>query len=282
MAQEQSIKYTSIKSVLDDIYSMVPDVDWNEEKMLEWVAKGYRKLNLPSKYVEKVAFIDVSNHQGALPTELKYINQMFYREGPSTTTEEDLEEIAKITGIEEDKPFYRLMVNADEFHQRIYESNYFTRYYQPLRRYDGHFGFQPCTQDIPRTNCQHHYSYEGDYIMTSFSTGCIMLSYLAYQKDCDGLDMIPDDEVLKDALFHFAMYRYWMSRSIMQEQGSMQRMRYHQQMYTHNSKRAAARLNMPDTDGWENLKNLTQRLVPRSNFYDSGFSRISNRENIKF
>ena len=94
--------------------------------------------------------------------------------------------------------------------------------------------------------------------------------------------MIPDDEVLKDALFHFVMYRFWLARSMTGEQGSAQQYMYHQQQYSHMGKRAVARLNMPTVDGLENIKNLTQRLVPRSNLYDTAFSRLSNRENIRF
>jgi len=278
MIHSEGIQYISIKSVLDDVHSMVPDIDWDEGKMLEWIAKGYRKLNLPSKYVEKVAFLEVIEHTTALPADLKYINQIFYKENVVFPTEDELAEIRKITGISEDDPSYEHMFFAEEFLTRIQQSNLDSSY-RPLRRYDGHFGFQNCTQDIPRSNCVHQYSYEGTFITTSFQRGCAMLSYLAYVKDCDGLDMIPDDEVLKEALLHHALYRFWLSRAMSHEQGSIRQYQFHQQMYSHMSRRAVARLNMPTIDGMENIKNLTQRLVPRSNLYDTAFSRISNREN---
>ena len=54
MINEKVIKYISIESVMDDIHSMVDDIDWDEDKMLEWAVKGYRKLHLPAKFVESV------------------------------------------------------------------------------------------------------------------------------------------------------------------------------------------------------------------------------------
>jgi|32_taG_2_1085360.scaffolds.fasta_scaffold32715_2 hypothetical protein len=278
-----SINYIPLETVLDDIHSMVPDIDWDEGIFLEWAAKGYRKLNLPAKYEEVVTFIPIVDHVGSLPKDLIHINQMFYKCSTELLTKEESDYIAQITGIEEDKPFYRLIEDPERFFQQIKDATYwFNEYYRPLRKYSGNFGFAPCTQDIPRNNCEHHYVREGCAIRTSFSNGCIILSYKRRVVGKDGLDLIPDDEVLKDALFHFCMYRFWMSRSMSHEQGTLQQYRFHLQMYDHMGKRAVARLNFPDLDQMENLSNYNQRLVPRSNLYDSAFSRLSNRENINF
>lgn len=279
---EHSINYVPLESILDDIHSMVPDIDWDEDRFLEWAAKGYRKLNLPAKYEEAVTFLPVEDHTSSLPKDLVHINQMFYRD-METLTEEELEAIAKITGIEEDKPFYRLIEDPQGFFERIGKATYFYKdYYRPLRRYSGHFAFEDCTQDIPRTNCVHQYVRNGEMIRTSFKKGCVILSYKRRVTGCDGLDLIPDDEVLKDALFHFCMYRFWMARSMAHEQGAINQYRFHLRMYSHMSKRAVARLNYPDIDLMENIKNNNQRLVPRANFYDRGFSQLSNREDISF
>jgi hypothetical protein len=278
----EGVKYISLKSIADDVYSMIPDVDFDEEKVLEWAAKGYRKLNLPAKYEDKTAFMKVEDHRGTLPVDLKYINQIFFREFNSVSEDPEILELMQdVTGLSPDKPFYEHMANANSFLEGVWENNSFQKFFSPLRRYDGHFDFVPCTQDIPRQNCTHQYVYENDFITTSFRNGCCIISYKAYVKDCDGIDMIPDDEVLKDAIFHFVMYRYFLSRSMIHEQGSERHYTYHQSQYSHLGKRAVARLNMPTIDGLENIKNLTQRLVPRSNLYDSAFSRLSNRENNK-
>ena len=280
---EHSINYVSLESILDDIYSMIPDVDFDEGQFLEWAAKGYRKLNLPAKYEEAVTFMPIENHTGSLPLDLIHINQMFYRSDTNVLTDEEQETIAKVTGITEDKSFYRTMTNTEEFFQGIQNATmWFKNYYSPLRRHSGNFGFEPCSEDVPRNMCDHRYVRDHSYIRTSFTTGCVILSYKRRIQDCNGIDLIPDDEVLMDALFHFCMYRFWMSRSMAHEQGTIQQFRFHLQMYSHLSKRAAARLNFPDLDMMENLKNNNQRLVPRSNFYETGFSQLSNRENLKY
>jgi hypothetical protein len=92
--------------------------------------------------------------------------------------------------------------------------------------------------------------------------------------------MVPDDENLKDALYHFCMYRWWLSRSTYKEEGADRQMMFHYKQYELLAKKAVANLNSPDTDTMENIKNYRDRLVPRSNMYDKGFGPLSNRENL--
>lgn len=283
MIIEKPIKYVSMEAILDDIHSMVDDIDWDEDRMLEWAVKGYRKLHLPAKYEENVAIINVVDHTAELPDDLININQIFFRETFEAITTEEDGVIAQVTGITTDKPFYRLINNREDFFQRILDTNsQFYNYFQPLRRYSGHFGFTPCTQDINRVNCNHQYVLERtNFIRTSFKQGCVIVSYDArIQNDC--LDMIPDNENLKDALFHFCMYRFWMSRMHMKEEGTSNIMQFHLRQYSVIGRKAVGEINKPDIDQMENIKNMTQRLVPRSNFYDNGFSQLSNRENLRY
>jgi hypothetical protein len=283
MITEKPLKYISIEAVLDDIHSMVDDIDWDEDRMLEWAVKGFRKLNLPAKYEEQVVFLNVVDHTAELPYDLININQIFFRETSEDLTTEEDGVIAQVTGITTDKPFYRLINNREDFFQRILDTNSnFYNYFKPLRRYSGHFGFVPCTQDINRVNCEHQYTIESNnFIRTSFRQGCVILSYDArIQENC--LDMIPDNENLKDALFHFCMYRFWMSRLHMKEEGTQNLMQFHLRQYSAIGKKAVGEINKPDVDQMENIKNFTQRLVPRANFYDKAFSQLNNRENLTY
>ncbi len=283
MINEKPIKYVSMETVLDDIHSMVEDIDWDEDKMLEWAVKGYRKLHIPTKFEEKVAFLEISNHTAPLPEDLININQLFYKENINAVSTEEDGTIAQITGITSDKPFYRLMENREDFFERIANDNSpFWDYYQPLRRYSGHFGMTPCTQDINRTNCEHRYVIEANQqIRTSFRHGCVIISYDSrIQQDC--IDMIPDNENLKDAIFHFCMYRFWLSRMHTKEEGTTNLMQFHLRQYSAIGRKAVGEINKPDIDQMENIKNMTQRLMPRSNFYDRGFSQLGNRENLTY
>jgi hypothetical protein len=264
---------------------MVDSIDWDEDRMLEWAVKGLRKLNIPAKYEDVVVFLSVKDHAASLPSDIKYINQLFYKADESLSDDELIAEINEAIGITEDKANYQHMAYPNNLAIKILELGAFSRWFKPLRREGGTFGTEPCTfTKVPNTRqCEHRYTIYGKQsVQTTFRNGCILLSYKRYVRDCDGIDLVPDNEDLKDALFHFCMYRWWMSRMTYKEEGSSQQMQFHLQQYRTLGKKAAANLTTPDIDSMENIKNFSNRLVPREYFYDKGFGQLSNRENIDF
>lgn len=277
------ITYTSILSVVADIHSMVDSNDWDEDKMIEWALKGLRKLNLPAKYEDTVKFIEVIDHSAALPADIKYINQMFFKED-FTTYSDAVDKIREIISLTDNDTSTEHVATPDSFATKLLEHTSFKSGYKPLHRASGSFGTDLCAYDkVPRKNCTHRYTIYGKQaIQTTFKNGCIALSYKRYVKDCDGYDLVPDNEDLKDALFHFCMYRWWMSRMTYKEQGAGQQMNYHKTEYMYLGAKAVGNINSPDIDTLENIKNNRNRLVPREYFYDNGFSQLSGREDINF
>ena len=276
--------YVSVLSVVEDIHSMIPSSDWDEDSIIEWVLKGYRSLDLNTKFENHVVFIKIEEHTGMLPLDTIHINQMFYRKYPTRqTTEELIEAMAEITGITPDKPFYKHMFYKYEFLERLTKINCFVNHYKPLQRSSSTFGVEPCHDGVvPNSGCLDLYQVNNFVITTTFKEGCIVLSYKRYFKDENGYDMIPDNEKLKQALFHFAMFRHSLSRAMAKEEGMMNMAEYHRSRFNLLSAQAKGQLMLPDIDTMENLKNANQRLVPRANFYDRAFSNLSNKENINF
>ena len=283
--QRSYITYTSIYNIIADMHSMVDSIDWDEDKVLEWAVKGLRKINLPAKYEDAVVMLDVKDHSTQLPDDIKYINQLFYKVTANESYNDLIAEVNEGLGIVDTKANYHHMTYPDNLAKQVLNLGYIKKRFQPLRRESGSFGTEPCTFDkVPNTRqCDHRYTIYGKQsIQTTFRNGCVLLSYKRYVRDCDGLDLVPDNEDLKDALFHFCMYRWWMSRLTYKEEGSNQQMLFHKQQYDILKRKAAANLNSPDIDELENIKNTRNRLVPRENFYDKGFGQLSNRENIDF
>lgn len=277
----ENINYISVRSVLDDINSMTDNMDWDLDNVLEWIIKGYRTFHLEQKYETCVVFLEVEEHKTKLPSDVKHINQLFYATSDSIT-EETLDYLRKITGTTEDKPNTKHLTNLESFLGRIYTVNNNFPRFKPLRRNTSNFPVTPCYDEIPNSGCLHTYQIENDCIITTLKEGCIALSYKRFVKGADGLDLIPDNEDLKMALFHFAMYRWWMARSFQKEQASISQVRFHKREFELLRQRAKAQISSPDLDKMENIKNWSQRLVPRSNFYDRGFSNLTNRERIDF
>ena len=119
-------------------------------------------------------------------------------------------------------------------------------------------------------------------ITTTFCDGIIAVSYLGYAKDENNCTIIPDDEELKQAILYYVLYRYWMTKYNMKEDGAENRMTHYLQMWNTAAKKTAGNLNLPDINQLENMKNNWNRLVPRTNQFQSLFLRLGNRENINF
>ncbi len=109
----------------------------------------------------------------------------------------------------------------------------------------------------------------------------MIVAYKGLPTDEEGNILIPDDETLKEALTHFVLYKYWLTKYLMKEEGAAQRMSNHLTMWSTLSKKAM-NLNLPNVSELENLKNINNRLVPRTNAHSQLFSRLNNQENIDF
>jgi hypothetical protein len=131
-------------------------------------------------------------------------------------------------------------------------------------------------------NCTYEFHLSpGGVFTTSFRTGQLNISYLAVPVDEDGDILIPDDETVKEALTHYVLYKYWLAKDLMKEEGATQRVSFHLSMWSTLSKKAL-NLNLPELSVLENIKNQRNRLVPRTRAFDGLFGGLSSQENIGF
>jgi hypothetical protein len=79
--------------------------------------------------------------------------------------------------------------------------------------------------------CTHEFSISPSGVITfSMESGTVLISYLGYPEDEEGYALIPDDESLKEAIFHYVLYRYWLQKDMMKEEGAEKRMKFHLDM----------------------------------------------------
>lgn len=127
--------------------------------------------------------------------------------------------------------------------------------------------------------CQHEMHIDPNgCITTTLPNGYILVSYLSYPIDLDGNSLIPDNEDLKEALMHYVYYRLYLAKSFMHEQNSIQEREYHLQRFQLLGTKAVGDLNMPSTSVMENIKNNRNRIVPRTEQFNSFFSKLNNSE----
>lgn len=245
-------KYTSIKSILYDLSLTIDERYWNEIKMLTWLVRGYRQMNLAAALEPKTCQLAVINHKTELPTDFRYLTQVAEFIGDCNDTAEDCIEDAKSIK-------YRPMrLTSNPYHSSICLNNSLTY----------------CT------DCLHEFSISPNLILTTtLKGGTILISYLANTVDDKGDILIPDDEAVKEALMHYVLYRYWMAKYQMKEEGSEQRMQHHLSMWNALSKKAR-NIDLPDVNQLENMKNDFNRLLPRENKFNQMFLTLGNRENM--
>lgn len=288
MKNTNELKYTSIDSVLYDLHTVFEDQNWSETRMREWATRGYLKANLPAKYDIKTDFLIVEEHKSQVPTDAKYILQIAYKD---TLSEEDLEALKNVLNVSDEawNPSLRLLDQDQPLPASVLAA---------LTPISGAYGWKPLrltqnsffetltlgapdpivsdyTIDYNCPHCNHEYSVDANgCITTTLKEGYLYVSYYALLTDTKGYVLIPDNENLKEAIFHYCMYRYWMTRSTMKDQGSIQERNFHLKQYEVLKAKAVAEINSPDLAQMENLKNQGNKLFHSEHEYDKFFSKI--------
>jgi hypothetical protein len=259
--------YVSIKTVLYQLALTIDERYWNETAALEWATHAYRQMNIEAALQDKVAVVEVINHKGELPSDLKFLTQIAYSD--STTCDGcdyDLD-LPEGSGLQD-----KLNDLTSRFSWR------------PMRLTTNSFAKSICT-NLSLFNCaacQHEFAVSPNLVMTtSLKSGHVLVAYLGYPLDDDGDTLIPDNEDLKEALLHYVLYKYWLSKYQMKEEGAEGRMEFHLKMWANMYKKALS-LNLPDLSTMENIKNSHNRLVPRTNRFEQLFMTLSHRENGNF
>ena len=280
-----NIPFTSIKSVLFDISTMLDSTEWNEEKMTEWAIRGFKKLNLHTGFQEKVCIAEIINHKAQLPSDVVYINQAAVR---SKFDEANLTTIKQIIGVDSTSYYNALdhVTFPDSLATKalaIYNSS---NNWEPMKPASSTF-MQTVTLDnafqINTSTCRSEYSVNGSGCMTTTDKdGYILLSYLGYAEDADGNTLIPNNANLKEALLHFCLYRYWMTKANQHEQNAGNLRNFHLELWQVNSQKAKGDLNMPDIGTMENIRNQQLNMLPRSNGFDNFFRDQNVSRNPRF
>lgn len=276
--------FVSIKSVLYDLSTVLPEQEFDQTLMLEWAHKALRKLNSNAKLASSVCILNVQNHKTVVPPDLKYIVQLAYKTYADISNV-DMENLRSSLGID-------LTRNANIYNnlplRAVELLTTRATNWKPLRASTNSF-FQSITCpvdiypdmyfDYTCSHCTEEYQLLPDLsLTTTLREGLILLAYLHYYKDSEGYEMIPDEANIAEAIFHYCLYRYYTVKAIVKEQGAAQERDYHLGRFEILLAKGSANINMPDGDMMENLRNQTTKLIPRSNAYNSFFSKLNSQE----
>lgn len=284
------VKYTTIDSVLYDISTDIDESMYDETLFREWITKASRKFKTKAKFDIENCIIPVVEHKAKVPSSAIQLLQLAYFENVDQL---DVNELKTIMGLDQEH-LVQYFQNADTFVLRsLYSTLSSNTGWKPMKLSSNNYHVSILNDTSIYLNkdflpnlyrcdhCTHEYSIDSNgCITTTLKNGFIYLAYKIYTKDANGNTLIPDNEDVKDALRHYVLYRYWSKKPLTNE--SKYEREFNLAQFEVLKAKAAADLNHPDEDGMENLKNQLQRLVPRSNMRDSFFSKLSNKEELRY
>ena len=281
---------TIIRKVFRDIN---PSGDNWIEDAIEWIGEALEHIGAAPQLLQKQCVLSVSNHKVLLPSDLYYINQVAVNNTVSPVSSAELDTlITKVTELQDaivDAQANNLEYSdtASVLHDInsrivILENVYFKdeAKLQPLQ-----YGASTFHKSMHCTGCvnenvyyEETYIIDNDYIKTSFTTGKVCLSYMAFPIDEDCFPMIPDDISFKEALFWYVFKKLLLGG--WDKPTNKIDYSFAEQQWQKYCGQARNSANYPDIDRMENFMNQWVRLVPELNNHELFFEKLNTREDL--
>lgn len=263
-------KFIPIQSVMYDLSLTIDDRYWNEIKFLEWANAGYRKLNLSASFVPAVCQLNVITHKATLPSNFKFLTQVAEYTGDACGTDSCNQVVYS----------EKLLDEYVDFSYKTYVAE--PTKWRPMRMTSNPYHDSICLDKnlINCTDCLNEFSIDPSTLIvtTTLKSGLIMVAYLGYPGDKEGNLMIPDNQDVKDAIFHYVLYKHWMSKYQMSEDGSDSKMKFHLSMWQ-TAAMKAKNVDLPDVNTLENILAQQNKMLPRTQEFRNLFLTLGNSGN---
>jgi hypothetical protein len=287
-------KTKSSKTIIRKIFrDLKPgDDNWIDDA-IEWVGEALEHIGSATQLLQKQCVLTVADHKVLLPTDLYYINQVAINNSVSPVSSKELDTLidkvkelkdqivaAQADGLE----YSSTTATLNEINSRIVvlENIYFknTNTLQPLQYGASTFHRSMHCDDCVNENVNYEDTYivDNDYIKTSFESGKICLSYMAFPTDEDCYPLVPDDISFSEALFWYVYKKILLSKPDFKNNGVDYIFAEQQWKYYCTQARNAA--NYPDIDKYESFMNQWVRLIPNISRHDVGFEQLNTREDL--
>ena len=129
-----------------------------------------------------------------------------------------------------------------------------------------------------RSTNKESYIIDCDYIKTSFQSGKICLSYMAFPLDSDCFPLIPDDISFKEAMFWYVFKQMLLGG--WDKPTNKIDYNYADQKWKFYCTQARNTANYPDIDRMESFMNQWVRMVPNINAHELFFEGLNIREDF--
>jgi len=287
-------KTISSKTIIRKIFrDLRPDTNHWIDDAIEWVGEALEHIGSATQLSQKQCVLTVTDHKVLLPTDLYYINQVAINNSVSPVSSKELDTLttkvkelqASIVAAQADDLEYSSTTSIlHEINSRIVilENVYFkdSNRMQPLQYGASNFHRSMHCEDCVNENINYEDTYivDNDYIKTSFQSGKICLSYMAFPTDDDCYPLVPDDISFTEAMFWYVYKKLLLGNPKFKNNGINYSFADQQWKYYCTQARNAA--NYPDIDRYESFMNQWVRLIPNINRHDVGFEQLNTREDL--
>ncbi len=275
----KQVKYIPVERIIENVRREVEFTDnINFADILEWVYYAMELIGAQQVYVQKTTDgnedlghptpVLIENGRGELPIDLHQIIQVRdYNTGRVLRATIDSYLISKNNisfGVHDSRTLRvsntteKISLATDNQYGRLYNSEINSGYVGELT-----------------------YSVNNSYIFTSFDSGYVEISYMAFPTDSRGFPLIPEDAKYIKAVESYIIERV-ARRLWLQDRMSTDKYKVLEQEWLWYVGSAKGSMNTLSLDQMESLKNQLTRLIPRSNLHDSGFKTFGDREQTTF
>jgi hypothetical protein len=290
-------KTISSKTIVRKIFrDLKPQSDNWIDDAIEWIGEALEHIGAAPQLQQKQCVLDINDHKTLMPTDLYYINQVALNSSVPTSTAKELDTLitkvrelqASIASAQTEGIEYSSTTSVlHDINSRIVvlENVYFNNSSQLLPMQYGASNFhasmhcENCVNE--NASCAETYIVDNDYIKTSFVTGKICISYMAFPTDEECYPLVPDDISYKEAMFWY-VYKKLLLSLVSDTENKRNGINYafadeKWRFYCTQARNAA---NFPDIDKYESFMNQWVRLIPNINRHDEGFENLNTREDL--
>lgn len=265
------VNFIPLSSSLSEVYRMIPKEQASYNDMLEWAADAYLALEVKQLYEEKLQVVEVSNYKFKLPSDLKFLDQMFYKE---TVTEEEVQSINMYTSEDGET----ITITPFEF-----TSGMSLPSWQPLILSPSIYSNGIVCSKAPHIGG----SYDNTYTIgkdrcgiVSFETGFVCVAYYKIPTTDTGEFLIPDDRDIKKAIESFVLSQLFLQRYIL-DKGEGERYHDFLSKWEIFAGKCVGKIMAPGINELENLRRQWLRIGQHGENYTNAFSTLNHPENIR-
>ena len=255
---------------------------------IEWMGEALEHIGAAPQLEKKVCTLTVSEYSTCLPSDLYYINLVGINESITDAINSELkiitQQIADIKAILDEDPSQEVNTELFKLNSRlvILEGMYWKNPDQltPLSYSTSEFPKALHCDKCINMNAKSKETYfiNAGKIKTSFKTGTICLSYMAFPTDEDCFPMVPDDISFKEAMFWYVYKKLLLQDPNIKPNGIDYALAEGQWKYYCSQARNSA--NYPDIDRMESFMNQWVRMVPEMSNHDNNFEQLNTREQL--